>query len=221
MANPAFPVELALDRVEAAIGRFPKAAMFELAERGHRSLFAQLVACIVSIRTRDEESLPISLALFAEAPTPAAVAALPRARLEAILARSTFAERKAEQIQAIAAATVERFGGELPCDDEVVRGFAGVGPKCANLALGIACGLPRVSVDVHVHRVTNRWGLVATSSPEQTTLALEAVVPPDRRIDLNRLLMPFGKQICTGTLPRCSTCPVNDLCPRIGVRGHR
>ncbi|HEU0113800.1 MAG TPA: hypothetical protein VFQ80_03950 [Thermomicrobiales bacterium] len=88
-------------------------------------------------------------------------------------------------------------------------------------ALGVACGVPAVSVDVHVDRVVHRWGAVATSTPEQTTLALERITPRDRWIDINRLLMPFGRYICTATLPWCSTCPVNDICPRIGVTRHR
>jgi endonuclease-3 len=96
-----------------------------------------------------------------------------------------------------------------------------VGIKCANLVLGIACGQPRIAVDIHVHRVTNRWGYVATATPEQTTVALEAVLPRDYWIEINRLLVPFGKHVCTGNLPRCSTCPVLDMCRTIGVTKHR
>jgi endonuclease-3 len=99
--------------------------------------------------------------------------------------------------------------------------FAGVGPKCANLALGIACDEPVISVDVHVHRVTNRWGYVAASTPEKTMVALEEKLPRRHWIDINRLLVPFGKHICEGRVPRCSVCPVFDMCARVDVKSYR
>jgi endonuclease-3 len=99
--------------------------------------------------------------------------------------------------------------------------FPGVGPKCANLALGIACGQAVISVDVHVHRITNRWGYVEARTPEQTMLALAEKLPRKHWIDINRLLVPFGKHICTGRLPRCSTCPVLEYCQQVGVTAHR
>ena len=90
-----------------------------------------------------------------------------------------------------------------------------------HLALGVAAGVPLISVDIHVHRVTNRWGYVATSTPERTLAALEEVLPKRHWIGINRLLVPFGKHVCTGTRPRCSECPVLDMCARIGVGSHR
>ncbi len=99
--------------------------------------------------------------------------------------------------------------------------FDGVGIKCANLTLGIACGQKKISVDVHVHRVTNRWGYVQAKSPEKTTKALMNVLPEKYWIEINRLLVPFGKHICTGLLPSCSTCVVLDMCRQVGVEKHR
>jgi endonuclease III len=197
------------------------AAMFELADHGHRSLFAQLVACIISIRTRDEVSLPVSLALLERAPTSAAVAKLSVAQIDALIKASSFHYGKAQTIRAIAERTEREFGGTLPCDADVLTSFKGVGPKCANLALGIACGEARIAVDIHVHRVTNRWGVVATKTPEQTMTALEAILPKRYRIEINRLLVPFGKHVCTGRLPKCSTCPVLQYCRQVGVTSHR
>jgi len=111
----------------------------------------------------------------------------------------------------------DEFGGELPCDPEIMQTFAGVGLKCANLAAGVACGYPRVSADVHVDRIANRWGYVQTRSPEQTSRALEAKLPPAYWIEINRLLAPFGKHICTRARPRCSTCPLLAMCRQAGV----
>ncbi|HEX6986935.1 MAG TPA: endonuclease III, partial [Planctomycetaceae bacterium] len=96
-----------------------------------------------------------------------------------------------------------------------------VGPKCANLVLGIACGRPGVAVDVHVHRVTNRWGYVQARSPEATMAALRERLPQKFWVELNALLVPFGKHVCTGRLPKCSTCPLLDMCRQVGVTSHR
>ena len=86
--------------------------------------------------------------------------------------------------------------------------------------MGIACGQRRISVDVHVHRVTNRWGYVSAKTPEQTMVALEAVLPEKYWIEINRLLVPFGKHVCQA-VPRCSTCPVVAYCRQVGVTRQR
>ena len=220
-AKRPFDISLALRRIRKAVRPWPKAALFELAEEGFNSTFEQLVACIISIRTYDEVTLPVARKVFERARTPAEMSKLTFEELDALINLSTFHERKASQILAIARRALEEYGGELPCDTEVLRSFAGVGPKCANLVLGIACGEPFISVDIHVHRVTNRWGYVQALTPEKTLLALEAKLPRRYWIEINRLLVPFGKHICTGNLPRCSTCPVLDMCQQVGVKEHR
>ena len=221
MEKQPFDIAVALARIERAVQPWPKAALFQLAEEGHTSVFEQLLACIISIRTYDEVTLPVSRKLFARARTPAAVGKLSWEELDGLLSPSTFHERKANQILAIARQAEESFGGVLPGDREVLLSFAGVGPKCANLVLGVACGTPVISVDIHVHRVTGRWGYVKASTPEKTLPALEAALPEPFWIDINRLLVPFGKHICTGNRPRCSTCPVLDMCRQVGVTEHR
>jgi endonuclease-3 len=195
--------------------------MFALADEGHRTLFEQLVACVLSIRTRDEVSLLAARRLFAVAPTPVALAALPASRIDELVSDTTFHGAKARQIREIALATDRLHGGELPCDEAVLRSFRGVGPKCAHLALGIACAERRISVDIHVHRVTNRWGFVSAPTPERTLAELERRLPARYWVELNALLVPFGKHVCTGHLPRCSTCPVLDMCRQVGVGAHR
>jgi endonuclease-3 len=216
-----FDIDAAMARIREAVKPYPKAAMFELAEDGFDSAFEQLIACIISIRTYDEVSLPCARNLFALARTPQAMLALDVKTIDTTVRQSTFHDAKAVQIHEIAQRVVEEFGGELPCDSDVMQSFRGVGPKCANLALGIACGQPVISVDVHVHRVTNRWGYVKASTPEKTMAALEASLPREYWVEINRLLVPFGKHICTGQRPRCSTCPVLDMCCQVGVTNPR
>jgi len=216
-----FDIDLAMARIEAAVAPFPKAALFELAERGHTSAFEQLVACIVSIRTRDEVMLPTVLRLFEAAPTPAAMYRLGAEQIDVLIATCPFHAGKARQIHAIAQRVVDEYEGILPCDAEVLLSLHGVGPKCANLVLGIACGQPFIGVDIHVHRIVNRWGYVDASTPEKTMTALMDKLPREYWVKINKLLVPFGKNICTGPLPKCSTCPVVEMCRRVGVGEHR
>jgi endonuclease-3 len=210
-----------LSRIREAVEPFPKAALFELRQEGWDRVFHQLAACIISIRTRDEQTLPLARALFEAAPTARAMAALGPEGIDALIHDSAFHEAKARQIHAIARVTAVEYDGELPCDFDVLTSFAGVGPKCANLALGIACGEARIGVDIHVHRVTNRWGYVAAATPEKTMVALEQTLPKKFWVTINELLVPFGKHICTGVLPKCSTCPVLVYCRQVGVTKHR
>jgi endonuclease-3 len=220
-AKQPIDIDLVMRRIEEAVRPFPKAALFELYEEGFRSPFEQLVACLISVRTRDETTLPVARRLFARARTPAEVRELTPEQIEGLIRECAFREPKARQIHAIARRAADEYGGALPCDFEVLTSFPGVGPKCANLVLGIACGQTQIGVDIHVHRVTNRWGYVAERSPEGTMLALEKKLPRRYWVDINRLLVPFGKHICTGVLPRCSTCPVLEMCQQVGVTGHR
>ena len=216
-----FHLPTVLKRIEKAVQPYPKAAMFYLYEKGFTSLFEQLISCIISIRTLDETTIPLSEKLFARARTPEQLLQLSPKELEDLLFGSTFPGQKAYTMLGIAKAAVEEYGGALPSDFEKLTALKGVGPKCANLALGAAGGLAGISVDVHVHRVVNRWGIIQTAQPEQTMKALEELVPREKWIDINRLLMPFGKHICTGRLPYCSTCPVLEYCLQVGVTRHR
>jgi len=109
----------------------------------------------------------------------------------------------------------------VPDTCECLMACRGVGPKISALALGVARERPLIAVDIHVHRITNRWGIVAAPTPDRTQAALEAVVPARYRVELNERLVPFGKHVCTGRLPRCSSCPVLPMCRQVGVTSHR
>ncbi|HEX2606272.1 MAG TPA: hypothetical protein VHK91_02790 [Flavisolibacter sp.] len=160
-----FKLKPVLTSIAAAIESYPKAAMFELYQQGYRSLFEQLVSCIISIRTLDETTIPVSLKLFERARTPQQMLLLEHGELADMLYGCTFPGQKAATILGIAQAALDQFGGRLPADFEQLTALKGVGPKCANLALGVAGKIPGISVDVHVHRVVNRWGFVATATP--------------------------------------------------------
>lgn len=210
----------------AAVARLPQtqAAMFMLAAEGHGSVFEQVVSAIISVRTTEEVTLPASRRLFATARTPTAVANLSVAEITRLITPSSFADGKARDILAIAVSARDDYAGKLPCDVPTLIAFRGVGPKVANLAVAASTDCPEaagVPVDIHVHRIANRWGVIATSTPEKSQPALEAVLPRKFWAEINRLLVPFGKFVCTGVSPKCSTCAVNDWCLKVGVTTHR
>lgn len=216
-----FDIDVAVGLLREAVRPFKRAALFELRDDGFGSAFEQLVACIVSIRTRDEDTIPISRRIFARARTPAEFVKLSAEEVYGLMDGSSFREAKAPQLLEIARRCMAEHGGEAPCSFEALTDFHGVGPKCANLVLGIACGVPSIGVDIHVHRVTNRWGYVAAATPEKTMVALGRTLPERYWVTINELLVPFGKHVCTGALPKCSTCPLLEMCQQVGVKAHR
>ena len=217
-----FDIDQVVRRVRAAVKPYPKAVLFELAERGYRSPFEILVACVITIRTLEQVSLPTSLKLFEVARTPEQIAKLTPVGIDELIRACTFHGPKSRTIHELAKRVVREYGGELPCDFETLTSFPGVGPKCANLALGISCDEPGgIPVDIHVHRVTNRWGYVAAKTPEKTMAALEQMLPRRYWVEINKLLVPFGKYVCTGKLPKCTTCPVLEYCRQVGVTTRR
>ena len=141
--------------------------------------------------------------------------------IDTLIQACSFHERKSHQIHAIATRALNEYAGDLPCDRSLLLSFDGIGPKCAHLTMGIACGEAYIPVDVHVHRICNRWGYVRTGAPEQTMLALEAKLPRQFWLDINRLLVPFGKHFCTGQRPRYSTCSLLDMCQQVDVDAPR
>jgi endonuclease-3 len=150
------------------------------------------------------------------------MAELSEAELGEILRGVTFAETKARDILALSRRIRDECGGRVPETIEGLMAFRGVGPKIAALTLAVGYGRSAIAVDVHVHRVTNRWGYVATRTPEQTAEALAARLPERYWVELNERLVPFGKFICTGgALPKCSTCLLLSMCRQVGVEKTR
>ena len=220
-AKEPFDIDEVFRRLRLAVAGFPKAAMFDLRDRGFGSPFEQLVGSLISARTRDETTMSVCLRLFAVARTPAQMAALSEEELAHLLRPATFPEPKARDILSLSRRIVEEFGGEVPDTIEGLTAFRGVGPKIAALTLAVGFGTPAIAVDVHVHRITNRWGYVATSTPEKTAAALASSLPERYWIEINERLVPFGKWVCTAARPKCSTCPLLSMCRQVGVENPR
>ena len=190
-------------------------------EQATRSPFHILVSCIISLRTKDEVTHEASKRLFALASSPADLARLEEDEIARAIYPAGFYNTKARQLRQIAAILIDRFNGQVPASLNDLLDLPGVGRKTANLVLGLGFQVPAICVDTHVHRISNRLGLVTASNPAQTEQALMQILPRDLWIPINDLLVTFGQNQCHPTSPRCSTCPVADLCERCGVKRSR
>ena len=190
-------------------------------EEKSRSPFRLLVACVISLRTKDEVTAEASKRLFAIAPDSKRLAELDVESIAKAIYPAGFYNTKARQLKGIGRILRDEYGGEVPPDELPLLTLPGVGRKTANLVLGLGFGIPAICVDTHVHRISNRLGLVKTKTPEQTERALNEVLPGDLWVPINDLLVTFGQNRCHPTSPRCTECPLEDLCPRIGVTRFR
>ncbi len=183
--------------------------------------FRILISCLISLRTKDEVTGEASARLFRLARTPRSMLRLPAARIARTIYPAGFYRTKAKTIRALCRTLLEKHSGKVPADLETLLTLKGVGRKTANLVVTIGFGKPGICVDTHVHRISNRLGMVKTKTPEQTEFALRKVLPGRHWIPYNDLLVTFGQNVCKPISPLCTTCPVNALCPRIAVGKHR
>jgi len=186
-----------------------------------RDPFKTLIGCILSLRTKDETTAVASARLFDRATTPEAILALSPKTLEKLIYPVGFYRTKAKVIRGICRDLIDKFGGRVPDDIDALLTLKGVGRKTANLVVTEAFRKPGICVDTHVHRISNRWGLVKTTLPDKTEMALREVLPKQHWLEYNGILVAFGQTICHPTSPWCSRCPVADICPRIGVARSR
>jgi len=190
-------------------------------EEKTRSPFRLLVACVISLRTKDEVTAEASQRLFGIAPDSKRLAVLDVESIAKAIYPAGFYNTKARQLKGIGKILRDDYGGQVPAEEAALLALPGVGRKTANLVLGLGFGIPAICVDTHVHRISNRLELVNTKTPEQTERALNEVLPRDLWVPINDLLVTFGQNRCHPTSPRCTDCPLDDLCPRMGVSRHR
>jgi endonuclease III len=183
--------------------------------------FQILIACILSLRTKDEVTAVASARLFHCARTPRALRKISQARIARTIYPVGFYRMKAATIHAVCEQLLAVHAGRVPDTLDTLLTLPGVGRKTANLVLTLGFHKPGICVDVHVHRISNRWSLVKTKTPEETEHALRACLPRRYWIAYNDMLVSFGQTICRPTSPWCSRCPVRHWCPQRGVTRHR
>jgi endonuclease-3 len=186
-----------------------------------RDPFQTLISCVLSLRTKDETTAAASKRLFERASTPDAMLKIPLAQLEKLIFPVGFYHTKARVIHGICSDLKEKFGGQVPDELDALLTLKGVGRKTANLVITEAFRKPGICVDTHVHRISNRWGLVKTATPDKTEMALREVLPRRHWLEYNPILVAFGQTLCHPTSPWCSRCPIEARCPRLGVERSR
>ncbi len=174
--------------------------------------FKVLISTILSQRTRDEMTEKASARLYAVYDGPEAIAAASPRDLERLIKPVGFYRQKAVQIRKVSRVLLEQHGGRVPRTYEELLELPQVGPKTANCVLVYGFGEPRIPVDTHVHRVSNRLGLVRTKGPEQTEQVLMRIVPKEWWLHVNELFIRFGKDRCRPIGPRCDACSFTSFC---------
>ena len=183
--------------------------------------FTTLISCLLSLRTQDATTAAASERLFRVARTPEALLRLDVRRIERLIYPVGFYRTKARTLRAVCQTLIDWFGGQVPDELDALLTIPGVGRKTANLVITLAFRKDGICVDTHVHRISNRWGYVRTTSPEQTEMALRRVLPRRHWQTYNDLLVSFGQHLCHPTSPWCSRCPLDHACARRGVRRSR
>ena len=183
--------------------------------------FRILIACVLSLRTKDLTTAQASRRLFALATDPQTMVKLTPTRIERAIFPVGFYKRKAIQIRGICRQLLEEFGGMVPDSIEHLLTLPGVGRKTANLVVTVGYQKPGICVDIHVHRISNRWGYIHTKTPEQSEEALRIKLPKRYWITYNDLLVPYGQNVCTPVSPWCSRCQVKRYCDQVGVTSSR
>jgi len=183
--------------------------------------FKVLISCILSLRTKDATTKETSERLFKKAGTPEELASLGVKEIEKAIYPAGFYKVKARTIKNISKKLIKRYRSKVPDSIEELLKFKGVGRKTANLVLTRGYNLPGICVDTHVHRITNRWGLIKTKSPDETESALRNILPKRYWIIINDLLVAYGQNICVPVSPRCSECEIYKYCKRVNVSTSR
>ncbi len=183
--------------------------------------FQILIACLLSLRTKDQTTAEASHRLFTLADTPQQMSKLPLKKIEQAIYPVGFYKTKAKQIIAICKSLLENFEGSVPDTIDELITLKGVGRKTANLVITVGFSKPGICVDIHVHRISNRWGYLQTKTPEESEQALRKKLPKKYWIQFNDWLVPYGQNLCRPVSPYCSQCPVSKYCEGVGVTTSR
>jgi len=179
--------------------------------------FRVLVSTVLSHRTRDEVTERAALRLLDSYPNPAALARASPKEIQERVRDVGLSTAKSRGLHRAAIIITSEFGGSMPKTRAELLSLPLVGTKTANAILVFGFGVPAIPADTHIHRVSNRLGVVRTRNAEETSTALEAVVPRKYWYRLNPTLVQHGQNLCRAGTPKCDACPVEDLCFKIGV----
>jgi endonuclease-3 len=207
--------------VKREIRQWQEPVVGVVARLSARDPFRILISCLLSLRTKDKTTSEASARLFALAYTPGGLLKLPLQKIERAIYPVGFYRTKAKSIHAICRRLLDVYGGTVPDSIDELLTLSGVGRKTANLVVTVGYNKPGICVDIHVHRISNRWGYIKTKTPEETEQALRKKLPKPYWITFNDLLVPYGQNICQPVSPFCSRCKLFEYCDRVGVTRSR
>lgn len=180
-----------------------------------------LASTIISLRTRDSVTWECSMNLFRLAPKLEDLYSVDESLVAESIKKCGFYLRKANQLKRIAQIVMEEWNGEIPSDMDKLMSLPGVGIKTASLVLNLSFNMDAICVDCHVHQISNRLGWVDTDKPEDTEKELKKILPKKFWITINELFVMWGQNVCTPISPKCSICPLDGRCPKIGEERTR
>lgn len=186
-----------------------------------KSPYLVLISCIMSLRTKDETTLPASERLFALADNPRDMVKLKVSQVEKAIYPVGFYKRKSQNLIDISQTILDEFKGETPNEIDQLLTLKGVGRKTANLVVTEGFGKPGICVDTHVHRISNRFDYVNTKAPDDTEQVLRKKLPKKYWMEYNSILVLWGQNVCKPISPLCSNCPIKQYCAKRGVEKHR
>ena len=214
-------ITAALRIVKREIRQWEEPVLGVVARESNRDPFRILISCLLSLRTKDKTTREASARLFELAHHPVTMLTLPLRKIERAIYPVGFYRTKAKSIRTICRRLLDVYGGRVPDSIEELVTLSGVGRKTANLVMTVGYGKPGICVDIHVHRISNRWGYVRTKTPEETEQALRRKLPTQHWITFNDLLVPYGQNLCQPVSPFCSKCKLIEYCDRVGVKKSR
>ena len=214
-------ITVALRIVKREIRQWEEPVLGVVARESNRDPFRILISCLLSLRTKDKTTGEASARLYALAHQPATMLTIPLQTIEQAIYPVCFYRTKAKSIHAICRRLLDVYGGTVPDSIKELVTLSGVGRKTANLVVTVGFGKLGICVDIHVHRISNRWGYVKTKTPEETEDALRNKLPKQHWITFNDLLVPYGQHLCQPVSPFCSKCKLTEYCDRVGVTRSR
>jgi endonuclease III len=214
-------IHAAIRIVKREVRQWQEPVVGVVARESARDPFRILISCLLSLRTKDKTTSEASARLFALAYTPAGLLKLPLDKIQRAIYPVGFYRTKAKSIHAICRRLLDVYGGTVPDSIDELVTLSGVGRKTANLVVTVGYEKPGICVDIHVHRISNRWGYVKTKTPEETEQALRKKLPKPYWITFNDLLVPYGQNLCQPVSPICSRCKLTKYCDRVGVTQSR
>lgn len=216
-----FPFDSLMEKLYQEIQSHGRIPLINQIKKEDEYPFRVLISTVLSSRTKDKVTAQASERLFLQAPNPQKLSLLTEEKIAKLIYPVGFYRVKSKNIRKIASILLNKYKGVVPNNFDDLLELPGVGRKTANLVLGVAFNVDAITVDIHVHRISNRIGLIKTKTPLETEYGLQIILPKKYWISFNSHLVAHGQNICKPVSPVCSKCKITDYCKKVGVNKYR